>query len=67
MESQPQNPEFRINPGNFHPCIYVIHLYKLIKQQVKNDKMLSTYQKVLKSSLLELIANPYCRFNRAVL
>ena len=20
MESQPQNPEFRINPGNFHPC-----------------------------------------------
>ena len=23
MESQPQNPEFRINPENFHPCIYV--------------------------------------------
>ena len=22
MESQPQNPEFRINPENFHPCIY---------------------------------------------
>ena len=21
MESQPQNPEFRINPDNFHPCI----------------------------------------------
>ena len=21
MESQPQNPEFRINPGNFYPCI----------------------------------------------
>ena len=20
MESQPQNPEFRINPENFHPC-----------------------------------------------
>ena len=20
MESQPQNPEFRINPANFHPC-----------------------------------------------
>ena len=20
MESRPQNPEFRINPGNFHPC-----------------------------------------------
>ena len=21
MESQPQNPEFRINPANFHPCL----------------------------------------------
>ena len=21
MESQPQNPEFRINPENFNPCI----------------------------------------------
>ena len=21
MESQSQNPEFRINPENFHPCI----------------------------------------------
>ena len=21
MESQPQNPIFRINPENFHPCI----------------------------------------------
>ena len=23
MESQPQNPEFRINPENFHPCVIV--------------------------------------------
>ena len=22
MESLPQNPEFRINPENFHPCGY---------------------------------------------
>ena len=22
MESQPQNPEFRINPKNCHPCEY---------------------------------------------
>ena len=22
MESQPQNPEFRNNPENFHPCIF---------------------------------------------
>ena len=21
MESQPQNPVFKINPENFHPCI----------------------------------------------
>ena len=22
MESQPQNPEFRNNPENFHPCVH---------------------------------------------
>ena len=26
MESQPQNPEFRINPENFHPYAYLILL-----------------------------------------
>ena len=26
MESQPQNPEFRINPGNFHPSIVIVTL-----------------------------------------
>ena len=25
MESRPKNPEFRINPENFHPCIISIH------------------------------------------
>ena len=24
MESLPQNPDFRINPENFHPCICII-------------------------------------------
>ena len=24
MESQPQNPEFRNNPENFHPCVCFI-------------------------------------------
>ena len=34
MESQPQNPEFRINPENFHPCFrHGIFLIKL-KQNV---------------------------------
>ena len=23
MESQPQNPEFRINPEKVHPCTYM--------------------------------------------
>ena len=28
MESQPQNPEFRNNPENFHPCIITTaHIY----------------------------------------
>ena len=26
MESQPQNPESRINPENFHPCKYYLPL-----------------------------------------
>ena len=25
MESQPQNPEFSINPENFHPCKSLFH------------------------------------------
>ena len=34
MESQPQNPEFRDNPENFHPC------QKKIKFQLTNVSML---------------------------
>ena len=36
MENKPQNPEFRINPENFHQCIitiqqnYNIHLQSLL-------------------------------------
>ena len=26
MESQPQSPEFRINPETFHPCRYLENL-----------------------------------------
>ena len=26
MESQPQNPEFRIHPENFHLCSQSVHL-----------------------------------------
>ena len=28
MESQPQNPEFRINAENFHPCIMLLKIFK---------------------------------------
>ena len=30
MESQPQNPEFRINPENFHPCKNPNHMVCII-------------------------------------
>ena len=42
MESQPQNPEFRINPENFHPCklalckISVIWLVSVAEQPSLN-------------------------------
>ena len=34
MESQPQNPEFWINPENFHPCVKpngLAHSYQLLR------------------------------------
>ena len=34
MESQPQNPEFRNNPENFHPC--------------SNNKPLDTFGRIFK-------------------
>ena len=35
MESQPQNPEFRINPENFHPCTFLISQLNLLKFVIK--------------------------------
>ena len=32
MESQPQNPEFRNIPENFHPCIVCIVVKKFLSQ-----------------------------------
>ena len=34
MESQPQNPEFRNNPENFHSCG---KMYKLASQSVQSS------------------------------
>ena len=35
MESQPQNPEFRINPENFHPCYQQTTKVATSKERVK--------------------------------
>ena len=35
MESQPENPEFRINPENFHTCSYYIFQNKGADQAVR--------------------------------
>ena len=37
MESQPQNPEFRINLENFHPCILGVSLKYVFKIIHKNQ------------------------------
>ena len=34
MESQPQNPEFRNNPENFHPCIMKVEQNKNFKYPI---------------------------------
>ena len=40
MESQPQNPEFRINPENFHPCNHEIgeYIHKFSSKNKINHK-----------------------------
>ena len=35
MESQPQSPEFRINPENFHTCVYSQSRWLLLQQKVQ--------------------------------
>ena len=39
MESQPQNPEFRINPENFHPCSVCTKILTM-KKNIINNKIL---------------------------
>ena len=39
MESQPQNPEFRINPENFHPRLYdMMHPISYFQKVIKEKK-----------------------------
>ena len=36
MESQPQNPEFRINPEKFHPClINIIWIFSTFQDSLR--------------------------------
>ena len=45
MESQPQNPEFRIHPENFHPCLnYSFRCEKLV--DVPRATLLLRIQKI---------------------
>ena len=51
MESQPQNPEFRIHPKNFHQCIVeeFNHVGNVFNQAIfyKHDKvMLNSHQEL---------------------
>ena len=32
MESRPQNPEFRNNPENLHPCFYMVQALKALDE-----------------------------------
>ena len=41
MESQPQNPEFKNNPENFHPCNKLGKSYYGNKLSVKASTMLN--------------------------
>ena len=45
MESHPQNPEFRNNPENFHPCILLIWRSGYKKNRGKSKRQKRNLQK----------------------
>ena len=51
MESQPQNPEFRNNPENFHPCI--------LPSSNAIDKNLSTPKRSFLPAYFEIFIKKY--------
>ena len=52
MESQPQNPEFRINPENFHPCP--------MNFSIKFDIVMSIWSIVHIDGSQAIISKTYC-------
>ena len=43
MESQPQNPEFRNNLENFHPCVYKLEsMQSVFSMDVHSDNKINT-------------------------
>ena len=48
MESQPQNPEFRFNPENFHPwATFYFILYQNILMLIRLDFLNRKYQTIM--------------------
>ena len=54
MESQPQNPEFRINPENFHLCYWLIFTNSNRKyhDQMKQSVVLGLHKTVCKYTII---------------
>ena len=57
METQPQNPEFRNNPENFHPC--VLFLFFILSkfpnsQNFQFDSSMSETNKDRKKNLVKI-------------
>ena len=42
MESQPQNPEFRNNPENFHPCAHIHEIRVWMTAETKEIRVWMT-------------------------
>ena len=57
MGSQPQNPEFRNNPENFHPCISTLSIGFLLR---KCDSVTEHHK--MTERLLKAMLNPKTKF-----
>ena len=58
MESQPQNPEFRMNPENFHPCSSQFSRQHSYFKQDFQDGILMQHNSKIQSPHQELNPRP---------